>query len=308
MPRHSALTGVDLHAPESHASTHEPGGADEITSVGQQVSDFHVKKSLPLLRLQDTTSSKEYAFMVNGSTLLFLVNDGTEAVPVWTTIAQMADNKELNLYGEVTFWGGLRLDTAKAELAQMLEVATQDPTDSNYAPFVLEELIEYTGSAHGVVADDWISEDSVTQHEAALTITESQISDLVHDSGSGSVFGMSSTGFDGGDTYFFGYPGANNAGEGLSKSILPFACTIKNLYVILNNPPAGADTVTVTVRKNGAEPVTPVQAIVTGSETTANDITNSTAYAAGDWFTVEAVATGAVSNIGIYLVVEIEKS
>lgn len=91
--------------------------------------------------------------------------------------------------------------------------------------------------------------------------------------------------------YFGGYVGSftNNSTptEGNATTIIPFNCSVSNLYIYLDVSPGGTlPNYTFTVRNNGAS--TPVTTTITGASTSGSDLTNSTTFTAGNNLTIRS--------------------
>jgi hypothetical protein len=72
------------------------------------------------------------------------------------------------------------------------------------------------------------------------------------------------------------------------------AGTASKLWVKLTVAPGGGDTVTVTVRRNGAS--TPLGCTITGSGTTCTDATDSVVFAEGDRIAVLYTESGGTNT------------
>ena len=100
--KHSALTGAALHDPKAHASSHESGGADEVTSLAQLVAAVVLKMSNPYLRLIGTEGSAEDIRIIESAgNTKFQRNDGTELSPSWVDILVIDASGNLTTVGTV---------------------------------------------------------------------------------------------------------------------------------------------------------------------------------------------------------------
>lgn len=80
--------------------------------------------------------------------------------------------------------------------------------------------------------------------------------------------------------YFGGVNNAGSATESDTNIVMPCAGTIKKLFIRTSTAPGGTDTLSVTARKNGVSQT--LVATITGTETYAQDTSNSFTVAAGD--------------------------
>lgn len=76
---------------------------------------------------------------------------------------------------------------------------------------------------------------------------------------------------------------------------LPAAAVVKGLSVRVTTPPGGADTCTVTVRRNGSD--TALAVTLTGAQTSAVNNSVSVGFGAGDTISVKTVDSGATQDI-----------
>jgi hypothetical protein len=83
--------------------------------------------------------------------------------------------------------------------------------------------------------------------------------------------------------------------EANAEAVMPFACTLSNMYVKNSSVGGAAQTVVYTLFKNGG--ATAVTATVSSGGTTANDTTHSASFAAGDTFSVQAVLSATTGGI-----------
>lgn len=101
-------------------------------------------------------------------------------------------------------------------------------------------------------------------------------------------------------TVYSGPNGCWSATENDASSPISKAMTLKNLRVKISTSPVGAETVTVTLRKNGAATGSPgnVTCQITGAATTCSDLTNVATYSAADTVDIQIVhSTSAVASI-----------
>lgn len=76
---------------------------------------------------------------------------------------------------------------------------------------------------------------------------------------------------------------------------MPSACVLRNLRVSVDTTPAGVQTVTVTVRKNGVATALTAQC-TNGGGRVAADTSNSVSFAAGDLLSVQVVSSATVGT------------
>lgn len=94
-------------------------------------------------------------------------------------------------------------------------------------------------------------------------------------------------------TVYLTSPGLNGSATEIFLGIATRATTVKNLYGFLGTAPGGADTVVVTVRKNGIDQT--LTLTMTGAGVTGNDTVNSFTMVAGDRLSVKAVSSGVLA-------------
>lgn len=82
----------------------------------------------------------------------------------------------------------------------------------------------------------------------------------------------------------------NNVGTG---NPMPFACTGKNLFVVLGTTPSASTTDTFNLQKNGSN--SGVTCTITNPATTCSDTTHTIAFAAGDTWLLDGI-TGAATD------------
>lgn len=110
------------------------------------------------------------------------------------------------------------------------------------------------------------------------------------------------------NTYYWG-PGQNqtttNTTEGQTFAVIPYACTVRNLYAIYGTGGPGAGTsVTFTIRKyTGGAWGDGITCTISNTDTSANSAANTTTFAAGDLIalktSVSGVPTSRIASAGI---------
>ena len=112
------------------------------------------------------------------------------------------------------------------------------------------------------------------------------------------------TGPPGGTTNFMGGGIVDTTVEANMQLPLPFACTVGNLYAAASTAPTAGQTFTYTLRKNGVD--TAVTCQIANTATSANDVANTVAFAAGDLITLKVVtsasAVAAAHNAAVRLI------
>lgn len=95
-----------------------------------------------------------------------------------------------------------------------------------------------------------------------------------------------------------GHMANGEAAEANCQGIIPVDGVFKNLTVKLENAPAGADTVTVTLHINGAP--TALTVAITGAATTGSDTTHTVIVAPGDTVTYLLNRTATAADTGLF--------
>ncbi|MBR1124522.1 hypothetical protein JQ628_23550 [Bradyrhizobium lablabi] len=106
---------------------------------------------------------------------------------------------------------------------------------------------------------------------------------------------FSSTNFNinGGDTRYVGHAAAATA-ENTVQFPISQAGTLKNFYFATAVAPGGAQTLTITLRKNGV--ATGITATITGAAISASDLTHTVSVVAGDLLSLQVVASAAAAT------------
>lgn len=91
-------------------------------------------------------------------------------------------------------------------------------------------------------------------------------------------------------TYFSGNTLAWNATELNSRSVVPIAGTLKNLYIRLGAAPTAGKSFAFTVEKNGSDST--ITCTVSDANTSCNDTTHTLSLAAGDTISIKSVPSG----------------
>lgn len=98
--------------------------------------------------------------------------------------------------------------------------------------------------------------------------------------------------------------GFNSATATISICEMPIAGIFRNMYVRTDNAPAGADTVTVTLRVNGL--LTALQVVITGAAVRGQDLVDAVAIAPGDYIHIRAVTSATCANQRISVGIEFD--
>lgn len=114
------------------------------------------------------------------------------------------------------------------------------------------------------------------------TLTCTTISTGGGSGGGGVSIWSANVSFTGAQTRFAAFGGgfASSATEASAQGSSPATATVANLYVVLGSAPGGSDSVTYTLRLNGAD--TPITCQISAAAKTCNDTTHSVNVAAGD--------------------------
>ena len=107
----------------------------------------------------------------------------------------------------------------------------------------------------------------------------------------------------GGTTTYIGL-GQFDANAGLIQFRIPYACTVKNLYVITPTAPGGTDTVIATVRKDNV--ATSVTCTVTGAAFGASDTSNTVSFSANSLLDVQVVKSATAASGWVVVSLELE--
>jgi hypothetical protein len=84
--------------------------------------------------------------------------------------------------------------------------------------------------------------------------------------------------------------------EANARIYMPFACTVRNLYVNSGGSPGAGESYVFTARKNGSN--TALSATISDGSTAANDVTDSFTVAAGDYVTISLTCSAAAGSVG----------
>lgn len=104
-----------------------------------------------------------------------------------------------------------------------------------------------------------------------------------------------------GTTYLVS-PGQNASATEIFIALATRSSTVRRLYCFATTAPGGADSLAITVRKNGAD--TSITCTLTGVATTCNDTSNTATLSAGDRVSFKAVASAGSLAAGVTCSVE----
>lgn len=82
-----------------------------------------------------------------------------------------------------------------------------------------------------------------------------------------------------------------NTGYSAVRSVIPYDCTIKNLYVETDDAPGAGESFTYTVMKNGS--TTSLETVIADTATSNTDSTNTASFSAGDTVAIRFVPSSA---------------
>jgi len=106
------------------------------------------------------------------------------------------------------------------------------------------------------------------------------------------IFGYGGATGGSGSTVYFGRTDASNATEVNARSPISTAGVIKNMYARSEDAPSSGDTNAYTLMLNGS--ATSLTCTVSGTDTSANDTSNTVTVAAGDEVSIKWVASSGV--------------
>lgn len=123
-------------------------------------------------------------------------------------------------------------------------------------------------------------------------LTDFAIGVLSHAAGNGNTVTASSTLY---GQFFFA---SSLSVESARQNVMPFACTIKNLYVRTSTAQSGTGNMVITIRKNGAATALTLTIAAGAAAGTFTDLVNSFTVVAGDLLSIELVnnATATSAN------------
>ena len=192
------------------------------------------------------------------------------------------------------------LDTEKqayaAALATLAGITSQQATDLAAVSTFMGTVLNDADAATARATLELVTVSQAEAEAGTATTTRAWTSERVKQAIAAlqtSMLTFASTGITAGATEYMG-SFSSNASAAKTNLVMPFACTLKNMYVVAETAPGAGQNNTYTLFKNGVGQT--LTATMADTATTANDTTNSVTFAAGDTVTVRVVLSGSSAS------------